>query len=119
LTVSESTLEVREIVKKNIFGVTIIDRKTGQPVIENQRYFTGYNVFVWLEGLPVFYLPFLQGDAEDPLGPLKNISIGYNKIFGFQLYTTLDLFNLIGLKAPPDTRARLHLDYLSARGPAA
>ncbi len=117
LSVSRSTLEVRQIIKKTIFGYPIVDRKTGQPVVENQRYFTGYNVFTWLEGVPVFYFPFLQGDAEDPLGPLKNLSIGYNRIFGFQVYTTWDMYNLIGWTAPPDTKWRLHLDVLTVRGP--
>ncbi len=118
LTVRNATLETKQIIRKTIFGNPIIDRNTGQPVQDVQRYFRGRNVFVWLEDIPVFYFPFVQGDAEDPLGPLENLGFSFNQIFGFQVYTTWDVYDLIGVTAAPGTRWHLMVDGLTDRGPA-
>jgi hypothetical protein len=118
LTTSEATLENREIQRRTIFGLPIIDLKTGQPATETERYFTGDNVFVDLEGIPIFYSPVLKGDAEHPLGPLETVGINYNTIFGLQVFTTWNMYDLIGITKIPDTNWRLDLDYLSLRGPA-
>ena len=61
----------------------------------------------WLEGLPVFYFPYLAGDVQDPLGPLDAITFNANRIFGFQVYSTWDVFDLLGLYRPPGQRWRL------------
>jgi hypothetical protein len=112
------TLEEREIQKKTIFGTPIMDSVTGQPKIENQRYFDGRNMLLYLEGVPIFYFPFFKGDAEDPLGPLNTVGVGGNNIFGFTVHTTWDLYQLLGIERPSGTRWRLFADYFSARGPA-
>lgn len=117
INIQDATLENKKIIRKTIFGFPIIDRNTGQPIEDTQRYVRGRNMFLFLEDIPVFYLPFVQGDAEDPLGPLENVGIGVNGIFGFQLYTTWDVHDLIGVTAAPGTKWRLNLDYLSDRGP--
>ncbi len=118
IRVDDAKIERRQIIRYTIFGQPIIDRNTGQPVKDTQRYFTGQNVVVQLEDVPVFYLPFIQGDADDPLGPLENISVGYNRILGAQLYTTWDMYDLIGITEVPGTKWRLELDGLTDRGPA-
>jgi hypothetical protein len=115
---SQATLENIPVQRRTIFGLPIIDLKTGQPLTETERYFTGRNVVLSLEGVPFFYSPVLKGDAEHPFGPLESIGINYNHIFGFQLFTTWDMYQLIGITRIPDTRWRLDLDYLSMRGPA-
>jgi hypothetical protein len=115
---TDATLENRQIQRRTIFGLPIIDLKTGQPLTETQRYFTGRNVVMSLEGVPFFYSPILKGDAEHPFGPLESVGANYNHIFGFQLFTTWDMYQLIGITRIPDTRWRLDLDYLSMRGPA-
>src|SRR5262249_23607693 len=107
LQVSDLVLEVRKVVKKNIFGIPYRDPKTGAEVVNSERFFTGNNAFVYLDGVPVFYWPYVQGNAEDPLGPLKNASIGYNHVFGFEVFTTWDVYNLFALNPIPDTRWRL------------
>jgi hypothetical protein len=68
--------------------------------------------------VPIFYLPFLQGDANDPLGPLQEINIKYDRIFGAQFFTSFNMYNLIGIDPIPGTRWRLDVDYLTNRGPA-
>ncbi len=110
-------IEVQEI-KKNIFGYPHTDPKTGEPLITNERYFTGRDMVTWFEGVPIFYWPYYTANVEEPLGPLKAVSFNYNSIFGLQLYSTWDIFSLLGMRRPINTQWRLYLDYLSLRGPA-
>jgi hypothetical protein len=110
-------LEEKKVLRKSIFGVQFYDPRTGEPEYETQRIFTGWNVFPEIEGVPFFYLPYLQGDVNDPLGPLQSLSVGYSKIFGFQFFSSFNVFDLLGIDPPPGQRLRLNLDYLSARGP--
>lgn len=112
-------VEDREVPKKTLFGNPIYDPETGQPKVDHQHYFDGRNFLLYAEGVPVFYFPFLRGNAEDPLGPLDSIGFGASNIFGFTLQSTWDLYQLLGIERPTGTRWRLYLDYLSARGPGA
>ncbi len=114
----KTRLEEKEIVRTSIFGQPFIDPKTGQSQVETQRYFTGRDMVVRLEGVPIFYFPYFAGDVNDPLGPLDALSFNYNRIFGFQVYSTWDIYDLLGVRRPIGTRWRLYVDYLSARGPA-
>jgi hypothetical protein len=118
VVVAEATLEERHVPRRSIFGREVVDRRTGQPLTETQELFDGKDVFFKLEDVPVFYLPFLRGDAQDPLGPLRNISFNYNRIFGFQVQSTFNMYQLIGLDKIPGTRWDLNVDYLTERGPA-
>src|SRR5262249_50256448 len=118
LSVSESSLEVKQVTKMNIFGRPYIDRVTGEPITETQRYVKGTNLLVYAEREPVLYWPYLQGDINAPLGPLQNFNFGYNQIFGAQFFTTLNAYDLLGLTRVPGTRWRFDVDYMTARGPA-
>src|SRR5205814_1429634 len=42
----------------------------------------------------------------------------YNHIFGFQAFTTWDMYELLGLRRGQGERWKLYADYMSARGPA-
>jgi hypothetical protein len=118
LVMARATLEQQRIIKKSIFGRTVTDRLTGQPLTEPQDIVHGDSVFLKIEDIPVLYLPFVQGDAHDPLGPIQNFNFGYNRIFGGQFSTTLNVYDLVGLAPVPGTRWRMDLDYLTSRGPA-
>jgi hypothetical protein len=114
----EATLDQVKVPKRSVFGRPVIDPKTGQPEIEDQQLVHGDNVFLKLEDVPIFYLPFVQGDANDPLGPIEEISVGYNSnVFGARVDTRLNLYDLLGITPLPKTRWDLDLDYLSLRGP--
>jgi hypothetical protein len=113
------TVEELEIPKKTIFGTPVYDLKTGQAVVDNQRFFDGRNVLLYAENVPFFYFPVIKGNVEDPLGPLESIGLGGSNIFGFTFQSTWDIYQLLGIERPDNTRWRLYLDYLSARGPAA
>ena len=116
--VREGTLEEKDITKKNILGMTKIDPKTGKPEVEHQQIFTGQNVFLEAEGVPFFYLPFIQGDANDPFGPLEDISYKVDRVFGNQISATFNVYNLLGIDPDPGTRWRFSTDFLDKRGPA-
>jgi hypothetical protein len=117
-TFDHADLEEQKVVKRGLFGTPVIDRATGQPVIEERDMVTAGDVFFFIEQFPFFYVPWARFDAHDPLGPLQDLSIGYNTIFGFQLGLNFNMYDLIGLQPLPGTRWQLQTDYLSNRGPA-
>jgi hypothetical protein len=112
------TMEEKRILKKSIFGNTFIDPKTGLPEIEDMRLIKAYNSVIWLEGVPIFYFPYFQADATDPLGPLHSLSGGYSTIFGAEIFVTWSLYDLLGIDPGPGTHWYLNTDYMSNRGPA-
>jgi hypothetical protein len=116
--VSDAQLDMNRVPRRSIFGRIVVDRNTGQPIQETERIFTGRNVFFELEDVPFFYLPYVKADADDPLGPLKRISAKGDRVFGGQILTTFDLYELLGMDKAPGTRWYLEADYLSRRGPA-
>jgi hypothetical protein len=116
--VKEATFETKVVPKVSLFGIQYINRLTGQPEVETQRLIRSENVFLEVEDVPIFYLPFLQGDVNDPLGPLQSVNAKYDRIFGFQLLTTFNVYDLIGIDPFPGTRWKMDVDYLTSRGPA-
>jgi hypothetical protein len=116
--VNQGTLDEKQVPKTTLWGKQVINRTTGQPETEQQRLFRGNDMFLELESVPIFYLPYLQGDANDPLGPLENINYKVDRIFGNQINTTFNLYDLIGIDPIPGTRWRLFADYMEKRGPA-
>ncbi len=97
----------------------VIDPLTGQPVEEKATLVKATDAYFEFDNIPFFYLPYLSMNARDPLGPVNNFMLGYNRIFGFSSGISFDVFKLLGIRRPPNQRLRLDLDYLSARGPAA
>lgn len=112
------TLEDIEYEKKTLFGIPVLDQVTGAPQKGSERLVRGENAVLRLEGVPVFYLPFLQGDANEPLGPLQTVTFRQDNIFGTQVLTTFNVYSLFGVDPLPGTRWSLNADYLSDRGPA-
>ncbi|MFO0845032.1 MAG: hypothetical protein U0797_22020 [Gemmataceae bacterium] len=116
LLVAKATLTNRER-PRTLFGQPVLD-KTGKPVVIQESIVEASNVFVELEGIPVFYTPYLVTDARDPLGPLETINFGGNNVFGFQGGVGLNVYKLFGVEPIEGTRWRFLADYLSRRGPA-
>ncbi len=111
------TIDEREVPKTTLFGNPIYDPITGQPKVDRLRYFKGNSLWVNLEQVPIFYFPYMSGNVEDPLGPLDSIAFGGSNIFGATIQSTWDLYQLLGIEKPANTRWRLFADYLTARGP--
>lgn len=117
LDARRATLSLRRVHLRNAFGIPYRDLLTGRPVEGEERLLTAYGTVPRLAGVPLFYLPRLRTDANDPLGPFVGFGIGQNRIFGTQVATTWDVFDLLALRPPPGHRWLLNLDYLSDRGP--
>jgi hypothetical protein len=119
VVVMNANLEQKKVPRRyGPFGRTAVDPKTGQPEIVNERLFWGWNSLIKLDNIPVIYLPYMQGDPRDPLGPLNSINYSYNRLFGNQFFTTWNVYDLFGLTPAPGTRWNLNVDELSKRGPA-
>jgi hypothetical protein len=115
---ANATLEEQKVPRTSIFGMTFTNTVTGQPETEVQQIVHGDNVFLKLEDVPVFYLPYVQGDANDPLGPIRSVNVGYNRVFGGQFGVSLNMFDLLAITPRPGLRWVLDADYLTRRGPA-
>jgi len=114
----DGTIEDKTIPLKNLFGQPVIDRKTGQPLTIRDTLLSGNNTFFELENIPFFWLPHISTSIQEPLGPVQDFMFGYNHLFGVQFGVTLNIYELLGLQAPPNRRWLLNMDYLSYRGPA-
>ena len=92
------------------------DPVTGEQIAEQHPWITTYNSTLFVEDVPVFYSPYATAPAEDPNIPLRTINFGTDRIFGTQIRTNWDAFQLFGLERPPGVDWGLQLDYLSQRG---
>ncbi|MCH2130302.1 MAG: organic solvent tolerance protein OstA [Pirellulaceae bacterium] len=104
---------------------TAIDALTGAPianqfgeqVTDNQYQAISSNNRVYLFGVPVFYWPRISTNLTESFFYINNASIGNDKVFGTQIRTDWNLYQLLGFEDPPDgTEWDLSLDYLSERG---
>ena len=116
--VSEGTIEEKREPKHSIFGIQFTNLKTGQSEATEQSIFRGRNLFLEADDIPFFYFPYVQGDPNNPLGPLEDFTYGQNNTFGFQLNFTFNLYDLLAVDPIPGTRWQLFTDYMSLRGPA-
>lgn len=98
-------------------GARQYDPATGQPIIEESRWITSLNNTFLVEEVPLFYTPYLSAPADDPGVPLRRFTAGYDRVFGGQVRSTWDMFKLLGLDAPENTRWDLRADFYSERGP--
>jgi hypothetical protein len=71
-----------------------------------------------VQGMPIFWWPFLAGDTSQLDIPLRTIRVGNSRNYGMSLLMDWDLFGLAGVKAPQGMRADLTIDYFGKRGPA-
>lgn len=118
LVVARATIEENKIERQGLFGRPIPDAKTGGTQTYTERLVHADNVVFELEGVPIFYLPHVQGDANEPFGPLQNISFKNDRVFGTSIFTTYNMWNLISRNPVEGTRWTGDLDYLGRRGPA-
>lgn len=100
-------------------GEPILDSATGEQIIDHNRLATAYNNFLFLGPVPVFYWPVFATDLEQPTFYIRNFRVKNDQIFGTQILTDWDGYELLGIKDPPaGTDLNLSADYLSLRGPA-
>lgn len=98
-------------------GLMAIDPVTGLPSAERKSRLTSRNNLVYWGGVPVLYWPWMATDLERPTTVLEGIMFDNDKIFGFQVRTRWNLYQLFSVENPPDgTRWTGSVDYLSERG---
>ena len=117
---SDVLLEDEELIEINPFtGSVVFDPETGQPKTRTRRMATGRNNVLFLGDVPVFYWPVLATDLENPNPGVRRLQVNNDRIFGTQVLTKWDLYELLGVESPPEnTKLSLDLDYLSDRGVA-
>ena len=93
------------------------DPQTGAPVIGNDYFVESNRNQVYLAGRPIFYWPSFRTNLSNPSMYLRRFGVNNDNIFGFQVRTGFDLYQILGLKNPPrGTELTGLLDYLSERG---
>lgn len=98
-------------------GQPVIDPNTEEPVIEHDKLATSNNNFLYLGEFPVFYWPTMATDLDQPTYYIKNFRIRNDGIFGKQVLTTFDMYQILGIRERPvGTNWDLSLDYFSQRG---
>ncbi|MGN6368436.1 MAG: LPS assembly protein LptD [Phycisphaerae bacterium] len=80
--------------------------------------FKATNSTINVQGIPIFYWPYLSGDTANNDIPLRTLRVGNSKTYGVSIETKWDLFALAGQKRPKDFKAELSLDEFTKRGPA-
>jgi hypothetical protein len=114
---ADAIIEDKTSPKFSLFGTPVLSRKTGQQVQKIQTLVEARDAYFELQNVPFFYLPYIAGDAREPFGPITEVSVGYNTVFGTQLSLGLNVYELFGLEAIEGTHWRANVDYLSRRGP--
>lgn len=101
-------------------GLTEVNPRTGEVAPREDYWITTRGAQLFVEDVPLIYIPQMSSPVENPGVPLVGGSVGYDRIFGAQFRTRWDAFSLFGIPKPDgvDTRWHLLLDYLSERGPA-
>jgi hypothetical protein len=95
----------------------LFDPVTGAQQTEDEYFLETERNRVYLAGVPVFAWPRLRTKLEDSSLYLERLGINNDNMFGFQVTTGWDLYQLLGFRNPPkDARWIGILDYLSDRG---
>ena len=93
-----------------------VDPATGQP--RTSQYITSTNNTLFVEEIPVFYLPRLSGPVEEIPIPLKSASLGFSGVYGTEINTVWSVDKLFGFELPPGVEWDLLLNGYTNRGPA-
>ena len=100
-------------------GAPLVDPLTNEPVLQHDRRLTGRRNRVFVGGAPVFAWPRWSTDLGEPSFYLKDFRFRDDDVFGTQILTDWNLYELLGIEnPPPKSEWGLSLDYLSDRGPA-
>lgn len=112
---AQSRLLQQRAVRTNIFGRPYRG-PGGEQEIGFQRTLINEQASARLFGLPFFYSPRTETDLSEPFGPLAGIGLGNDQIFGFQVYTSWDVYKLLAQRPRVGHRWVLDVDYLAERG---
>ena len=97
-------------------GEQVTDPFTGAPQYDHQQLATSNSNRLYLGDIPVLYWPRLSTNLTEPSYYISDLQIRNDAIFGFQVLTEWDIYQLLGAEKPRGTDWDLSLDYLSERG---
>ncbi|MEM9944203.1 MAG: hypothetical protein AAF939_21790 [Planctomycetota bacterium] len=98
-------------------GLPIFDPATLDYRTENEYLLQAEQNRVFVNEIPVFGWPVLNTNLSDPSFYLDRLGINNDQIFGFQITSGWDLYQLLGINQRPQGREWIGLlDYLSDRG---
>jgi lipopolysaccharide export system protein LptA len=104
-------------VVSQVTGEPLVDPFTGEPLIEHERLASSYGNVIRVEEVPVFYWPYFAANLERPEFYIRRASYRNDSVFGHQILTDWDPYQILGISNPPEgTDWTLSVDYLSERG---
>ena len=86
------------------FGQPIIDPVTGEPAVAHEQFITSRGNTVTLGGVPVLWWPWLATNAQKPTFYINNAQVKNDQIFGTQILTSWDVFQVFGVRRPTHWR---------------
>ena len=114
---SELTFTDEQVPLPGSGGQPAIDPATGEPAVEHQQFITSRGNTVTLAGVPVLWWPVLATNAKKPTFYVNNVQLKFDRIFGTQVIGSLDAFQVLGWRRPPDgVDWNFDVDWLSYRG---
>ncbi|MCH2113588.1 MAG: organic solvent tolerance protein OstA [Pirellulales bacterium] len=91
--------------------------RTGEPEIDHRQLAESRSNTVYIRGIPVLVWPTIATDLSKPSFFIDGLRVGNDSVFGTQVITDLDPYQLLGIRdAPQGTDWGLSVDYLSDRG---
>jgi hypothetical protein len=113
---AEATITQKHTTRTSVIGMPFVNQQTGQVEQTTERIFQGYNALVEVKDIPILYVPYLQGDVANPQGPIRDFAVKHDNIFGYQVYTDWNVFNLLGIDPRFGNSLTWNADFLSRRG---
>lgn len=98
-------------------GAVLVDPATGYAASDEEYFAESRNNRIYVADTPVFWWPRFRSSLNDPTLYLERIRLGNDRIFGTQVMTGWNMFQVLGLRnRPENTRWIGVVDYLSDRG---
>ena len=98
-------------------GTALFDPNTGLQKMEDQYFAEAQSNRVYASNIPVFFWPRYRANLSEPTMYLERLKFGNDQIFGTQIRTGWNMYQLLGLRNPPENTKLIGLlDYLSDRG---
>ncbi len=118
LTSGQASYEDRQTPRLDPYtGQPLINPETGQPLVDHRQFVTASNNILHVEEVPVFFWPTIATDLNESSFFLRRIRFKQDGVFGTQLYTDFNGYQLFGIQnRPAGTDWDLSLNYLSKRG---
>jgi hypothetical protein len=96
--------------------VPAVNPITGEAAVQHQRLATARNNVLYIRQIPIFYWPVITTNLEEPTTYVRRLRFRNDDIFGQQVLTNWNGYQLFGVQPIPGTDLDLSLDYLSKRG---